>query len=80
MSLDKAIANGKEKRKPFRKSKSFDSSCRNHGSCEYCENKRRFFDKKKRDAADKDLKHFLDPNSIFYDEEYEQFYDCDFAK
>ena len=40
MSLDKAIAAGKEKRKEWRNSKSFDSSCRNHGGCPYCENGR----------------------------------------
>jgi hypothetical protein len=36
MSLDKAIAHGKEKRKPYRGSKRIDHSCRNHGSCGYC--------------------------------------------
>lgn len=36
MSLDKAIKYGKEYRKPYRKSKAFDRSCRNHGSCPYC--------------------------------------------
>lgn len=34
--LDKAIFYGKEKRKPYRKAKSFDRSCRNHGSCKWC--------------------------------------------
>lgn len=37
MSLDKAIDHGKEKRKPYRKSKKIDKSCRNHGGCPYCE-------------------------------------------
>jgi len=37
MSLDKAIKSGKEHRKPYYKSKAFDSSCRNHGSCPWCE-------------------------------------------
>lgn len=36
MSLDKAIEHGKEKRKPYRKSKAFDYSCRNHGDCPWC--------------------------------------------
>jgi hypothetical protein len=36
MSLDKAIASGKEKRKPYRGSARFDHSCRNHGSCGWC--------------------------------------------
>ena len=37
MSLDKAIEHGKEWRKPYRGSRAFDSSCRNHGDCPYCE-------------------------------------------
>lgn len=39
MSLDKAIASGKEKRKPYRGSKAIDHSCRNHGSCPWCRGK-----------------------------------------
>lgn len=37
MSLDKAIEHGKEKRKPYQKAKAIDRTCRNHGSCKYCE-------------------------------------------
>lgn len=40
MSLDKAIKHGKERRKPYRKSKAVDSTCRNHGSCPYCKGNR----------------------------------------
>jgi hypothetical protein len=40
MSLDKAIKYGKEKREQYRRSKAFDQSCRNHGSCGYCEGNR----------------------------------------
>lgn len=40
MSLDRAIASGKERRKAYRRSKSFDAACRNHGSCPYCERNR----------------------------------------
>lgn len=40
MSLDKSIFYKKEKRKPYRDSKRFDYSCRNHGSCGYCKNNR----------------------------------------
>jgi len=36
MGMWKAIKSGKEHRKPYRGSKSFDSSCRNHGGCPYC--------------------------------------------
>ncbi len=35
MSLDKAIAHGKEKRKPYRGAKAVDRACRNHGSDEW---------------------------------------------
>ena len=38
MSLDKAVRYGKEKRKPYRGSKAFDKTCRNHGSCPWCQN------------------------------------------
>ena len=41
MSLDKAIAHGKERRKPYRGSKSIDPSCRNHGGCLWCEENRK---------------------------------------
>ena len=37
MSLDKAIKSGKEHRKEYRGAKSVDPSCRNHGSCLFCE-------------------------------------------
>ena len=36
MSLDRAIATGKEHRKPYRGSRAFDTGCRNHGSCAHC--------------------------------------------
>lgn len=48
MSLEKAIIHKKENRKPYRGSKAFDCSCRNHGSCSYCESNRKIFDKKAR--------------------------------
>jgi hypothetical protein len=40
MSLIKSIRSGKEKRKLYRGSKSFDYSCTNHGSCAYCKRSR----------------------------------------
>ena len=40
MSLDKAIKYGKEHRKPYRGAKAIDYTCRNHGSCKYCEGNR----------------------------------------
>lgn len=37
MSLEKAIASGKEHRKPYyNRAKSVDKTCRSHGSCPWC--------------------------------------------
>ena len=36
MGLEKAIEHGKEHRKPYRRAKAVDRTCRNHGSCEWC--------------------------------------------
>jgi len=47
MSLDKAIKHGKEKRKPYRGAKAVDHTCRNHGSCKYCEQNRTYSNRKK---------------------------------
>lgn len=41
MSLDKAIAHGKEHRKQYRGSKAIDGTCRNHGGCPWCEENRK---------------------------------------
>ena len=37
MSLDKAIEHKKEKRKPYTGAKAIDRTCRNHGSCGWCQ-------------------------------------------
>lgn len=42
MSLNKAIKHGKEHRKPYTGSKSFDKTCRNHGGCPWCEENRKY--------------------------------------
>ena len=47
MSLDKAIEHGKEHRKPYHGSKAIDPSCRNHGSCPWCEENRKHKYRKK---------------------------------
>ena len=51
MALDKSIKYGKEKRKGWFGSKSFDSTCRNHGSCSWCSGSRLFSYKKRKLAA-----------------------------
>ena len=60
MSLEKAIKHGKEKRKQYRGSKSFDRTCRNHGSCKYCQNNRLHCDKKRKHSADEQLDEYYD--------------------
>ena len=40
MALDKAVQFQKERRKPYRKSKAVDRTCRNHGGCGWCEGNR----------------------------------------
>lgn len=42
MSLDKAICYNKEHRKPYYGSKAIDKTCRNHGSCLWCEENRKY--------------------------------------
>lgn len=56
MSLDKAIMHGKEKRKPYRKSKHIDRQCRNHGSCERCKRNRLYQQNKIDEASRQALK------------------------
>jgi hypothetical protein len=55
MSLDKAIKHGKEKRKKYYGSKAFDTSCRNHGTCKWCESNRTHKNKKREQASKLDL-------------------------
>lgn len=47
MSLDKSISSGKEKRKKYRGAKAIDHTCRNHGSCSYCESNRKYSTRKR---------------------------------
>lgn len=42
MGFEKAIEHNKIKRKSYRGSKSFDYSCRNHGTCEWCKGNRTY--------------------------------------
>lgn len=42
MSLDKAIAHKKEKRKQYTGGKAVDTSCRNHGNCAWCQKNRQY--------------------------------------
>ena len=51
MALDKAIKFGKEHRKPYTGSKSFDKTCRNHGGCSWCEENRKYKNIKRLEKA-----------------------------
>lgn len=45
-------------RRPYTKSKRFDTSCRSHGSCTYCRNNRLYRDRRDSAAATEQLKEF----------------------
>lgn len=51
MSLDKAVKHKKEKRKEYKGAKAIDSTCRNHGTCPYCEGNRKYKNKKAEQKA-----------------------------
>lgn len=56
MSLDKAVENHKEHRKPYRGSKTFDRTCRNQGSCDWCRDNRLYNSRKKLESSNDKLK------------------------
>ena len=71
MALDKAIKYGKEHRKPYRKSKAIDKTCRNHGGCPYCEQNR--LHKFRDDGGKQMLDDFIMNESYdAFDQEYEE--------
>ena len=54
MSMDKAIKYGKEHRKQYYGTKAIDKTCRNGGSCQYCQMNRKYkFLKKMQEPIDK---------------------------
>ena len=62
MSLDKAIEHGKEKRKPYYRSKAIARSCRNHGTCEWCKGNRLYRSNRLSEAAREKYKDFNETN------------------
>ena len=58
MSLDKGIKYGKEHRKQNINSKLFDSSCRNHGSCDWCKSNRLYKVNKRIEGTDQKLREY----------------------
>jgi hypothetical protein len=60
MNLDKAIELGKEKRKKYRGSKTFDSSCRNNAGCDRCKDDRTYSIRKAEQEAEEKYKEWED--------------------
>lgn len=56
MSLDKAILSGKEHRQMYRGAKAIDCTCRNHGSCAWCQGNRTYKNDRRELAADQQIK------------------------
>ena len=57
MSLSKAIKHNKEHRKPYRGSKAFDCTCRNHGTCVACQYDRFLKKRKVEEQVTKEQKY-----------------------
>jgi hypothetical protein len=55
MSHNKAIKHGKEHRRPYRGSRRFDHSCRNHGDCGHCRGNRLYAASRRAVSADERL-------------------------
>ncbi len=60
MSLDKAIAHGKEHRRPYKGAKAVDSTCRNHGDCGRCRRNRTYKNDKREEKARKEIEEYED--------------------
>lgn len=60
MTLDKGIEHGKEHRKEYRRSKAFDRTCRNHGSCGRCEGNRTYANEKRLGDADRQIEEYAE--------------------
>lgn len=59
MSLDKAITHKKEKRKPYTGGKAVDTSCRNHGSCDWCQKNRQYHNLKEQNSMEQQWQEYL---------------------
>lgn len=58
MGLEKAIAHGKEHRKPYHDSRAIAGECRNHGGCPHCTGNRLYSFEKQRQAAEQKLREY----------------------
>ena len=60
MSLNKSIEHGKEHRKPYRGAKAVDSTCRNHGGCDWCKGNRMYRNDKQNLKIEQKIKDYED--------------------
>ena len=56
MSLNKAILHRKEHRKEYYGSKAIDPSCRNGGTCGWCQMNRQYKNKKRQDSLNEKIR------------------------
>lgn len=64
MSLDKAIEHNKEHRKKYYGAKSIDRTCRNHGTCPYCQENRTYKSKKLKEQEKYDIGDELNERKV----------------
>jgi hypothetical protein len=67
MSFDKEYPNRKDRRKPYKGSKSFDSSCRPNGGCSWCYGNRTHSTTKRQQSADSTADCLHDKTSVCCD-------------
>lgn len=67
MAFDNQLGKGKDWRKPYYDSRAFDWTCRNHGSCGWCEGARTFASHR-RQPADQATKHYNKRPKIYWHE------------
>jgi hypothetical protein len=60
MGLEEAICHKKEHRRPYRGSKRFDATCRNHGACPWCRRNRLRGEERRRRAAEEQISEWTE--------------------
>ena len=80
MSFNKNYPNRKDWRKPYRKAKACDSSCRNHGGCGYCESNRFHSATVRETKAEEQLKEYFSgqfiKDQLIIEEKFKDDEDC----
>ncbi len=77
MGLEKAIAHGKEHRKPYYDSRAVSGECRNHGGCPWCTgNRLHGFEKQKQAAIQKLKEYYSNDGQNFSNDEMPVIFYC----